>query len=290
MDRHLFLIQTPFQAFLCSKIIEQEGITEYDVLYISRHSKDDRYYENIAKDASRAFLFRHPINKGRISGYLKALHSLPLWLIREQYSKIHVSAIFVWYFRVLLRWHRAQIWTFDEGAGNYTGALSALDSKRDRIMSRLFGGLQPEEVLTGAAGHHAVRPDLVNIVPKEKLVPVRLMPAPDKKGEPITVIIGQNFHEYLSPENTQKIMRYFRDSKAIYFPHPREISREFEVIESDLIIEDFVLSQERPVTLLGGFSTALITIVGAQKKYIDADRNERRRAIMEAAGCEIIEI
>jgi hypothetical protein len=73
-------------------------------------------------------------------------------------------------------------------------------------------------------------------------------------------------------------------------PHPREVDPPEGAIESDLILEDYVERHPGPVTLVGGYSTALITTSAARKIYLDADGHAERRVIMERVGCEVVHI
>ena len=108
---------------------------------------------------------------------------------------------------------------------------------------------------------------------------------PGGGGEPITIAIGQPFGDYLTPEQEARIRA--RIAGLPYFPHPREMNAPAGAIRDSLILEDYVaeLSQTRDVTLIGAFSTALITIPGIRKVYLDADGDPRRREVMEASGC-----
>lgn len=293
--RSLFLIRTPFQAWIALKIIEQERIRAYDVLYISRNRnrKDEHYYRRLAAQARRGCFFKHLDVQGRLGGYAKALAGFPWWLIRERYGRAYLASFNLWYFRAIIA-RCQEIRTFDDGAGNYFDGgrgLFALAGARDRRVGAWFGGMPVEEVPRQAERHYALRPDLPNIVPAERVSPIRIAGACQAgQGPPSAIAIGQPFGDYLSPESERRVRDYMAQCGGVYFPHPREPDPPPGAVDSDLVLEEFVERQPGPVRLIGGFSTAFFTCRAAEKLYLDADGDPRRRALMESAGCETVRL
>lgn len=297
----LFLIRTPFQAYLCAKIVEQEGIVDYDVIHVSRNanSKDEHYFRKL--NPQRSVFLKHLSEGARASGYIKAVLAFPWWLITTRYSHIYLAGFNTWYFRTIIGWQRqAKICTYDDGSGNYinSGAsLSGKSSRRDQLMSAALGGRPLKWFSANIHRHYAVNPSLPNIVERERIVGIMATGHSNciaGEGQ-LSIAIGQPFQDYLTADQERSILDHFRERSAIYFRHPREEATPpgMTVIESDLIIEDFVehkLQSYRTIDLIGAWSTALVTInlPGVHKVYLDADGDPQKRGIMEMVGCEVV--
>jgi hypothetical protein len=280
----LFLIGTPFQAFLAKRIILAEGLKQVDAWYVAypKTPKAERYHRELAEIANVVFDARKP---GKIRGLGYALTRRHF---RESYDRVYCALTQPYYFRSIL--HRAkEIRTFDDGAGNYVPkGLDGLERFQDRAFARIFFLPSHDEILRRSVAHYAVRPDLPNVGgPPERIVPVDLGVRRGNGQTPLTLAIGQPFDLDLPPEKAAKIRQ--RLSGLPYFPHPSELSPPPDAIRSDNIIEDYVagLSQDHDVTLVGWFTTAMLTIPNVKKIYLDADGNPSRRATMVAAGCEV---
>ena len=277
----LFLTRTPFQAFLARRIASQDDLWGIDIVHVCTHAtrKDETYFLELSKRAENALFFRHL--GSTVSGYVNAIRAYPKWLCN--YDRIYVAAWHAWYFRRLMKLG-ADIRTFDDGSANYTQGTEHFAGARDKAMTWLTGGIPLHEVKGRISGHYAVRPDLPNVMPKVIGVDLGIKIAGGR--DPLTIAIGQRFEEYLDQAATSLIEE--RLAGLPYFPHPRENPPE-GAIDSSLILEDYVsrMTRDHDVTLIGGFSTALITIPGVRKIYLDVDGDEKRRGIMLAAGCEV---
>lgn len=290
MSRVLFLVRTPFQAFLCLKIIDQESIENYDVVYVSRHRnrKDEHYFRRLAVNAT------HATSLKRLGSKVDLLRKLPAWALRRRYDRIVISTLSAWYFRAIVGWHReAEICTFDDGAANYM-KIKEHESRLDRIVGVALGGVTPAHIIEHSVRHYAVRGDLENIVPSEKIVNLEMNGYSGCGVAPLTILIGQNYHEYLSDAAQTRLWEHLRTVGGLYYPHPRETQRDVGLprIDSEMILEDYVttMSKSHKITLIGGFSTAFITTFGVGKIYIDVDGDECRSAFMKSVGCETVRL
>jgi hypothetical protein len=290
--RSLFLIATPFQAFVAKRIILAEQLEDVDVWYVCkpparRHIhgpalnpptlKAERYFLELTKVANGIF-------DPRESGLFRALrYAISRRFFRGEYDRVYCASTHPHYFRRAL--HKAgEIRTFDDGAGNYIpDELAKLESRRDETLVQMFGMASHKEILARRKVHYTVRPDLPNVVKAETMVPVDLGIKTGTGKTPLTIAVGQPFEAYLPPEAAARVRK--RLDGLPYFPHPME---DDPLARSD-ILEDHVARQSHlhDITLIGGFSTAMLTIPNVRKIYLDADGNSENRAVMEAAGCEI---
>lgn len=304
-DRALFLVRTAFQASLCSKIAQQEGLEAYDVIFISRSNdqKDRRYHEALAAEAERSLFFRHAVGSGSLGGYVKALLRFPFWLLLRRYRTIYLAAFNIWYFRVLCRWVRAQrICTYDDGSGNYGGGASllGLSDARDRRIGRLLGGDDVSTLLERSEQHFAINPRMENIVEGSRLVGIQLAPETDhavSEGT-VSIFLGQNLHEYLDVGQVEALQEFVRTLDGIYLPHPREDLSSYaaasglEIAETPLIAEDYVaeiLNSGKSVKLYGARSTVFLTVNDrrVEKVYLDSGDDPTWAELFQQAGCRV---
>ena len=281
--KSLFLVATPFQAFLTKRIIIAEKL-DADVWVMSypHTAKSERYFQELKDVANATYDGRRP---GKI---FAPWYALTRRFFRQPYDRVYCALTQPWYFRRCLS-KAGEIRTFDDGLGNYVeGSFDSFERLQDKIFARLFSLPTHDEVRRRIVAHYAVRPDLPNSgSPPEKIIPIDLGVELGSGKSPMTLAIGHPFEEHYSSEIVAKVRA--RLEGLPYFPHPREFSPPSGAIVTSEIIEDYVakLSHDHDVTLIGGFSTALLTIPNVKKIYLDVYDDPKRRAIMQSAGCEV---
>ena len=294
-DHALFLIRSPFQAYLAARIIRQYAIERPLVLYISRENraKGAHYFRELEPLAADSAFLR--VERGPASAFssLRTLTRILRWVAFRRIGHVYMANHFLWYFRVLTAWTGARVSTFDDGSGNYISIdnhrWSRGDPHRERLC-RLLGGGDMTSLHARIEAHYAVRPDLPNVI-DAPLKPIDLKgDSAPAQGDPLNLFIGQPMEEGYADAPIARYFDIVRARADLYFPHPREKRRPFPTVESDLIIEDFAARQDRPVRVWGPFSTAFITLQGVEKICIDLDGNPEYRALMEQAGCRVISL
>lgn len=281
--KSLFLIATPFHAYLAKRIIKSEQL-DADVWVMSypHTAKSEHYFRELTEVANGIYEGRKP---GKLLAVWYALTRRPF---RQAYDRVYCALTQPWYFRRCLAKAR-EVRTFDDGAGNYVeGSFDNFERLQDKAFARLFFLPTHDEIRRRVVAHYAVRPDLPNSGgPPETIIPIDMgIEVADGKA-PMTLAIGQPFEEFYAPDLVAKVRA--RMEGLPYFPHPREFSPPTNSIITSEIVEDYVakLSRDHDVTLIGAFSTAMLTIPNVKKIYLDIYDDPKRRCIMESAGCEV---
>ncbi|CAA6676539.1 MULTISPECIES: glycosyltransferase family 52 [unclassified Lentimonas] len=291
----LFLLRSPLQAYITYNIVKQYGLPSPLVLYLSLKPspKEERYYSlmrSISVDGVFIQLGNHHF--ASVFKEWRKIATLLGWIVRREISIVILANVWLWCFRVIAQWCGASVATMDDGSLNYSSE-SQLKWLRDRDqklwLSRLFLSYSTEELCRVAVRHYALRPDLCHTFGPEP-VAVTLGNSRNSRasGGKLNIFLGQPFEKVYDPDVVKNFLRAYHQIGGIYFPHPRERQRPFETIDSPLIIEEFVAAEERELRVFGLFSTALITIQGAEKFYFDLDGNQERREIMERVGCTVL--
>ena len=281
--KSLFLIGTPFHAFLAKRIIIAEQLdADAWVMSYPPTPKSEHYFAELKIVANAVYDDRRP---GKLFG---PWYGMTRRYFRQPYDRVYCALTQPWYFRRPLTLAK-EILTFDDGLGNYVeGSFDDFERLQDRLFARLFSLPTHSEIQGRVVAHYAVRPDLPNSGGRpEMIIPIELGVELGDGKSPVTLAVGHPFEELYDPRIVARVRERLKGLP--YFPHPREFSPPPGAISTPDIIEDYVtkLSQEHEVTLVGGFSTALVTIPNVKKIYLDVYGDPKRRAIMESAGCEV---
>lgn len=296
----LFLCRTPFQALLISRIIERERVERYDIAYYNPQlsSYDRAYFARLAERAGQSMLF----SRRSMCGWLRFIR-----LACCPHGSIMLgNHTFSFNRLVVHRKARSRIFTFDEGAGNFDqsgGLHQDTRSRLERTRDFLMGAPPMQAIFARSERHYTIDPSLPNIVPANRLVGVGFGDAGTghSDADPVNILIGQPFSEYLDAMQTALLHDAFAlVPMARYVPHPREkrdaIPPTYPLLLSDeKVLEEVVMefrANGHSVRLIGGFTTALASIRGGgvTRYYLDVAADDNRSALMRSIGCEIFDL
>lgn len=292
----LLLLRSPLQAYLAYKIVQQEELPSPLVVYLSLAStaKEERYYSLIRSLSEDGIFIQLGSNHffNALKEWRKII-TVGYWFFRGGISLVLVANVWLWPFRVLARWSNAPIATMDDGSLNYSpeSQLEWLE-KRDQKnwLTRFFRGYSTKDLCEKAERHYALRPDWCHSFGPEPIaITLSSQPQHPQDSTIVNIFLGQPLEKVYSQVVVENYLRAYKKIGGIYFPHPCEEPRPFETVDSPMIIEEFIATEDRRIRVFGLFTTALITLQGVDKFYFDLDGDKERRKIMERAGCEIME-
>ena len=279
--RWLFLCTSPLQTKLCEAICRIEGVTDYDLLFVTYQDseKHRRYYADFATSARHSkYVYLYPGIR-----YME-FQIAPPWLLRANYGVVACAVVSLWYFRFAAFLHKsADYRTFDDGSGNLIDGgelLLSLEGPTDRAFCSLWG--QDLSGLLATVGtHYTIDADYPNIAPNAKKIEIN--PFPEVSGDDGLGVILGHVSESLPAYDLSLADRW------IYLPHPRQEDMDIdgvEIVHTDLIAEDFVI-ENRCSVVVGTASTALLTLSGVRRVYVSTMEEDPFLPLAEKAGCEI---
>jgi N-acetyllactosaminide alpha-2,3-sialyltransferase len=315
MKSGLLIVRTPFQAWLSAAVLEQENITELDLLYLTNQDaeEDRHYYSVLSARANRSLYCHAPPRWCDICTHVHWLMQARTWMRDYKRDVTVLSSIDNHVISsIAKRQRKAELVTFDDGSANIVRSSAYhLDQVnwRVRLYRRLFGAYDLDEIKQTIARHYTIHPQFHNIVPKHKLRAIRREFRAIRRGvgqlslrsEPmLRFFIGQPFEGVLTPSQIDKITSYARDVGIdFYVKHPRE-TNPLQVgapilAKRGLIAEESILlaSEGYRPHLIGCFSGVLLNIGKefAHRTMLffgDACNTPELAHIAKETGCETV--
>lgn len=303
----LLILRTPFQAWLAERVLEQEAVKHFDLVYFTQNdSPEDRYY--FARLSAHAGHSQYCFVSTRwpdIRNHLAFRHLATQWFQKNRYDKVLLSSIDALVPNSLAAQNRGELVTFDDGSANiYPDSSYCLDSPswRTRLYRRLFGALDIATTCARIARHYTLHPDLDNIVEKNRIKGIAAWPCVEtalSAGFPLKVFIGQPFFGGLSEQQIASLQQYLANERFDYYVrHPRESELLTQAIplldKGGRIAEDAILhtAEHRALHVTGWFSSVLFNLRGAARRTMILFQNDPRTPTMaklaRQVGCEIV--
>lgn len=275
----LFLCYTPLHALIAMRIVEQEEISAYAVIYLcySKSRKHRKYFELLAKNSDEAHFCELDSN------FLSDLYKLVSLArnIRPQLGKSiffgagNIKDFNSRFLMMLLGVRR--FFTFDDGSGNICGQgyfYEQSERLRKTVLFRLFAPRLLYPSLSKSGETHYTIYRFRNVFSPTKYV--SLLPHEarysEKGNSESRIYLANAFSEdgLMSVEEEIEldceIISRFEISNVLL--HPRSnvkdhfSQRGVEIVDTDLIAEDYALRRlnHGPVTLVGVYSSALLNL------------------------------
>ncbi len=234
---NLFIVRTPFQAWICLQLIDHLKLSGYDLVYITHNDSDeDRFY--FKRLSSRASIFDYVYlapQRFDIITHVKLRLRMSAWFRRCSYKNIYVASINALIINALVcRLSSSNLYTFDDGVANLVkGGPYYVDPKtaRLKIYRLIFGGQSVEKVRRKIKRHYSLHEGFDNIVSSRLITylngwfedknPLSNM---GKEGRLTKkYFIGAPFEEVMSRHEIDKMVDIMRDVDIDgYIRHPRE--------------------------------------------------------------------
>ncbi|MEQ1150323.1 glycosyltransferase family 52 [Acinetobacter johnsonii] len=282
--RSLIMCVTPLQMLIAEKIIHLNGNEQFDlvVLALNDNQKYRYYYNRLKEICDNSFYY---IPRAGLTGFLYFLKHLKKSNINKNYNNLYLASIDARHFQYIISKNTlANVFTFDDGTANIIPSSiyysnSTEPSKLKKIIWRSLGvKYYIEDIKVKSKKHYTIYRDAPNIINKLKFI--ALLPqlelnekkiSNDKTvkfylGQPLSDIEEKFDHNFVE-EKLKKIEIDY------YFSHPREIEYpkgNFEIVDSILIFEDFILTYllENPevkIEVYSFISSALLNISSLPK-------------------------
>lgn len=312
MKSALVLVRTPFQGFLVSKILEEEAIDAFDLLYFTQHDaqEDRHYYGRLAVGARRTAYCYAPPQRFDILTHIDFLWQARRWVHDHRHDLLLMASIDSYVLTAIAnRQQGAELITFDDGTGNYNRRspyhVSHLNW-RGRLYQRLVGAPPLDDLKRRISRHYTLHSRFENIAPRHKLREIAMMldkVAATCPGEAVmTFFIGQPLEEVLTVRQIAQLAEFARGQKIdFYLRHPRE-TKPLDIgvpllDKGGLIAEETILraAAGRPIHLIGWFSSVFFNLgdAVARKTMIllkDSRDVDEHAFLAEAIGCEVVVI
>lgn len=285
---NLFIIRTPFQAFLSEKIIKNEELKDVITVYISpaNNKLQKEAFQRIGSLSTESYYLHLGENKNKIIKFFKHLkvyiEILKLNLKKHNIlDSICVSSIDSTPIQLIISQVKFQsLYTFDDGSANYnyTGKYYT-NYKSGFILSALtsmFGNKYTQkDILNISKGHYAVLPQKTNLHSNIIHVNMGLKEKSNQQNyqyESCNVHIGipydviSNNPKQLKKDIERKLMIDY------YIPHPRLETSEFlkDKIYKDInaIAEvkiEHLLKTYEKINVYAFQSTVMFTLKGVKR-------------------------
>lgn len=304
----MVICRTPFQGFTLERVLEREGVTSYDLVYLTQNSssaEDRNYFERLAAGANRArYIFVRPRRIDLLN------HLLVAWacrdLYRDQKKDIVLLASFDSYplNAIAVRQKGSERVTFDDGSGNiFRHSMYHLEHLpgRARYYRMLFGAESMNAFRDGIARHYTCHAQGHNIVEPERRVVVDFGFAGDneKRQGQMVIFVGGPIVGHRSDDKIERIRAFLRQSGVEYYlPHPRETERVLEDIpvlpKNGRIAEEVIVDAARGATptLIGYQSSVLFNFSSEFARRIlilfrDEPNLDNWTQFGRESGCEV---
>ena len=310
---NLIICTTPLHSLIAEKSIEKRAGEFFHLIFISERgsNKDYFYFNRLSNKVNNADFFC-VYYKNRVE-YLKFLFRIKKFL-NKKYDDVffaNINSIFI--HRILSLIYFSKIITFDDGMANII-PNSSITCKENisfiRILLNYVFGIKfnKRRIKNIISSHYTLFPDFKNI--SDKITPLSLGNSENihvKNCNRKKIFVGQPIFEMLSigKEKYIKIIRDICNLLQIdyYIPHPRENYKISGVnyIETDLILEDYILNEDGCFELYSFYSSSLLTLINCQNislnsVFVKGIGMEKNNAIMgsysviEKLGLKIIYI
>lgn len=311
--KSLFLCATPLQAKIALKIISEQCVESFDVLYFtfSNSNEELNYYTMLSRN-SKFSSYVHIRKKCRGFNSISTLLKIPFInneIYNKKYSEIYLASIDNFIFLSILKNNpSAKIIGFDDGTANITPSSSYYNFKKSRkfkLVSLFFRFPTPDDIRFKMDKYFSIYPGFDNYVDKNKIVYISVFDSGDSSvntEEIVTFFIGQPFSEYLDSKNIDKIKEWLMNQKIDYYvAHPREVVPIISNIpllnKKGMLAEDAIYekSSGRLIRIISLYSTVLFNIDcgSADKIYlsvVDSKGESERLQLISKTGSKVVSI
>lgn len=286
----LFYCTTPLHILIAERIIEEEHISDYYVVFDGdpNSQKQQHYFERLKSKARGGVFIKRSYEKSPLRAYANVVGLLWKGSRIPKIRTLHVASLDSSIVRVLMsmfRWE--QVHTYDDGAINLSPSAFAQMNDQDdggfiKALRRcLF--IPTVDQLKGLSKKHYSIYKLSNVMPNVQYISLLPEKAFGTEVEP-TASIEKEYRVFLGQRVygddrdlhlTAKMLSEHRITH--YLPHPKEdyVIEGANYIQTPLIAEDYVLNllNEDPncrVLLYSYCSTALINLRGLDRVDVQA--------------------
>lgn len=275
-EKCLIICLTPLQMIIAEKIVELNPGKNFDLLVITSNDgvKYRAYYKRLKKLCKNS-LYYIP-KKGRL-GFLHFMRELNLKKINSDYKCIYLANIDSRNCQYIISKNDlAHIYTFDDGIANIISNDIYYSNNTPIIWKKIiwrFIGLKYyiKDIREKSLLHYTIYEDIPNITEKTHLI--RLYENYESKpvitNKTVSIYIGQPLEEISDIFTTEHILKSLQKLNIdFYYPHPRENiipQGNFEIIESELIFEDYIIrylqnNPEVKVSVYSFISSAVLNL------------------------------
>jgi|CXWL01.1.fsa_nt_gi hypothetical protein len=308
MIKALVLLRTPFQAWIVERVLKQEDIAQFDLVYFTQDdSAEDRYYFGRLASRSGMTAYCHVRRKQPdILNHLYFRWKIRLWFRPANYDFVLLSSIDALVPNALATSKDAALITFDDGTANINKqCVYYVENQglRVRFYRWMLGAASLVEIKLKIRRHYTLYDKNENIVESERLRFLPLWFGEHKVPEDAPVIsffIGEPFEEVYDVRQLAKLGEYIKCFDLDYYvKHPRETSVIAEhVVQLDKagkIAEDAIINSARcsRIHLIGCFSTVMFNMQGYAWKrtmilFSDDPTTLSMSELARNAGCEVV--
>jgi len=306
----LILCRTPFQAVVIKRVLIEEEIKEFDLVYLTQNNSEEdlHYYAELAAIAGKSqYVY---IMEKKFDILAQVIHYVcinSIFKLLNAYRKVVVSSFDSLAFRKIVSKNRnAEVISFDDGTGyinKHSSYMEEYQNLRSLIYTKAFAVPGKREFIKTINRHYSVYRGFENIISAELVRFIDVFNYDSmlqNKGARINIFIGQPFDEYMDPDYIGKL-RGLVYSLGIeyYIMHPRELRPLVGNIpilpKNGRIAEEaiFKICDGRRPAIFGGFSSVMFNISSdvADKVMILSDDNEEHATLAglgKMAGCQIL--
>jgi len=283
----LVLIRTPFQAWLFEKIIEEERLTQFDLIYFTQNLSDEDklYFDKLSQRSRNSYLIFVSRKNFDI------LNHLGFWLktkklnLKKNYDVVFLSSIESLVLNAIASKKCSnELVTFDDGTGNYNCKSIYFDDVsrgRLKLYQKLFGTQSLGKIKSRIKRHYTLHINLKNIVGRDRLLEIKGWVSPIEKKDDTFLkkekiyFIGSPFEEVLKKNEIVSIENYAKKIGVdAYVKHPRErnalaigavILDKRGRIAEEAILDD---AKGHEIILIGSLSSVMFNLSSCVKKRI----------------------
>ena len=300
----LLIIRTPFQAWLAERVLIEEKVDSFDLIYFTQNNsiEDNYYYEKLALKAERfEYIFVLPQRINVLSLIFFKLRSRS-WYKHSQYHTIFCASIDDFYITSLIRSnHNCRLITFDDGTSNIDTKSSYSYFKesrsiRDSVYRFLLNGLPLTQVKSLIDKHYTMYDGYENIVDSSKLIFLDKLKRSsyEEKGTTKTYFIGTPFEEIRSDKEIKGLEKYLEGwNFSAYVAHPREKKllriRAETLDKKGKIAEEAILenAKDASIILIGGNLSSVMLNIGHICKEVIVILPERSKITKNIARMSV---
>lgn len=311
--KNLFVVRSPFQAWLCVRLIENLDLTSCDLLYITHNnSQEDRYYyELLSKKTDLADYAFVPSAQFDVLTHIKLRWRVRKWFSRRTYHSVYIASINSHIINALAsRLSSAKLYTFDDGAANLVEdgpyRKSSELSLRFKLYRFIFRARSVEKILKRISKHYTIYRDCKNIVDEARIHyiegwPLRASELEDRNNlsQVKRYFIGAPFHEVMSQSQIDAMIRFLSQIKIDgYIVHPREevpLPIKAPVVDKlGRVAEDIIVGASRyyRVEIFGYLSTVMLNVKDyTSKRVVFIPEGHGTSAVLSLAkssGCKVV--
>tara|TARA_R110000851_G_scaffold323249_2_gene489753 strand:- start:10000 stop:10956 length:957 start_codon:yes stop_codon:yes gene_type:complete len=308
-NRSLVLVRTPFQAWLVMRVLKEEGVGCYDVIYFTQNnSEEDRHYFSLLEASAKKslYLFVPPGRLDIFSHILFRYHSR-YWSLDRGYRKVFLSSINAPVPNAIASAQSsAQMISYDDGAANIFSEGDFYKEKRGlraKFYRLILGAQNLSELKKRIFRHYTIYDGYENVVEKNRLVLLKNSKSETSNTDEIkSYFIGAPFREVLTSDQIRQLTTYMESVEIdAYVRHPREkqplnlaapfLEKRGKVAEQ-AILDD---ARGRKIILFGFLSSVMFNMASCVHKRIvfvpkGASRHIALIELAEKSGCEVVRL